>query len=149
MKPNVDEVAAESSHQSSKCALLFIITILSPRVNDHQCFITRYHLDNFSDCLVSRCWDTEPAVFWNAPHSLKGRGNCESMELYMNSVNDLIINIKHCSALFGCIQFSIFSFRLLIHDLKRWWHTKNKIIEIVKYLPFVSLRGFGWTRSIT
>ena len=30
---------------------------------------------------------------------------------------------------------------------KRWWH--KKIIEIEKYLPFVSLRGFGWTRSIT
>ena len=47
MKPNVNEAAAESSHQSSKCALLFIITILSPQVNDHQCFITHYHLDNF------------------------------------------------------------------------------------------------------
>ena len=39
--------------------------------------IYHYHqysirLSDFPDCVVSRCWDQEPEVFWDSPHPIKG-----------------------------------------------------------------------------
>ena len=60
--------------------------------------IYHYHqysirLSDFPDCVVSRCWDQEPEVFWDSPHPIKGSDDHYPSNILMIRVPSKVVTI--------------------------------------------------------